>query len=137
VNLRADSSIRLLLDNEFPLESFVRTITVHETSLYAPVEAGQILGEITITLDGVEKGTVPLIANTSIELNRIEHIRMQVIDAMSTRAARIFIGILLALILGYVALVIRYNVVRHKRLRTTQEAKNKLIEERKKNSHRY
>ena len=137
VNLRADSSIRLLLDNEFPLEAFDRDITFYSPYLYAPIEAGEVLGEITFTLNGVEKGTVLLLANTSIELHRIEYIRVRIIEAMSTRAARIFIAVLLALILGYAALVVRYNVIRHRRLRAIEETQSKLIEERKKNSHRY
>ena len=134
VNLCPESSITCLIDNDITDEDFTRTVTVYPVkngeTLYAPVHAGDILGEITLTLDGEDYGTVLLVANTDIELHRLQFIRTQVSDMLASTAARRIIWILVILIIGYVALVVRYNILRRKRLRRIAEAKKKLIEER-------
>ena len=134
VNLRPESSIELLLDNEIPIEEFVRTIRIYsdenDEPLVAPIEAGDVLGEVTISRNGFEYDTILLVANTSIELHRFEYIRMQVAEALSTPMARNVIIALVILVAAYIALVIRYNVIRSKRLSAIKKAKDKLIEER-------
>ena len=135
INLVPESSIVMVLYNDFPMDSFRRTPTIYSvvagTPLTAPIEAGEILGEITITRGGVEYGTVLLVANTNIELNRLEYIRMQIGDTLNTSAARAIIAILAVLVTGYIALFVRYNLLRRKRLNEIAAAKAKLAEERK------
>ena len=134
INLHPESSITLLLDNDISNEDFLRTIKIYPDekgeTLYAPVYAGDVLGEVTLTRAGVNYGTVLLIANTDIELNRLQFIRMQIRDMLATSTARRIIWIMVVLVLGYIALVVRYNVLRRKRLRKIAEARKKLIEER-------
>ncbi|MCL2124685.1 MAG: hypothetical protein FWH33_01705 [Oscillospiraceae bacterium] len=139
VNLRPDSSITLLLDNDIKDEDFTRKITVYNVeaneTLYAPVSAGDVLGEMSLSRNGIEIGTVLLVANTSIELHKLQYIKVQVTDILTSKVARLVIWVLTMLILGYVALVIRYNVLRRRRLRKIAEAKQRLREERQ-NPHR-
>ena len=139
VNLRPQSSIVRVLENDFPIDSFHRTVVIHSTiagiTLYAPIEAGEVLGEITISRAGVEYGTVLLIANTSIELNRLEHIRMQIVDILATGTARTVLAILFVLLTVYAALVIRYNMIRRRRLQEIRLTKQRLAEERRRNNH--
>ena len=138
VNLRPESSITLLLDNDVRDEEFNRKITVYSTendeTLFAPVNAGDVLGEMTVTRNGVEYGTVLLVASTSIELHRLQFIRMQIADLLTSKAARLIIWALTMLVLGYIALVIRYNILRRRRLQRIAEAKKRLIEERQNQS---
>ena len=141
VNLRPESSIVMVLYNDFPMDSFIRTPTIYSvaagTPLFAPIEAGEVLGEITITRAGVEYGTVLLVANTNIELNRLEYIRMQISDILDTSTARAIIAILAVLVTGYIALVVRYNLLRRRRINEIAAAKAKLAEERKQNEDEY
>ena len=134
VNLRPESSIKLLIPNDTPVEEFRRNVTIYSVDkdrpLVAPVEAGDVLGEVTVLWQGKKYGPILLVANTSIELHRFEYIRIQVADLLSSPAARYVIWALAILIAGYTALVIRYNVIRRKRVGRIAAAKRKLAEER-------
>jgi len=134
VNLKAETEIKLLIENSVPIEDFVRTVNVYSEArnyqLVAPIQAGDILGEISLTRNGVEYGPIHLVANTSIELHRFEFIRMQVTDLMSSSGARYVIWGLAILVASYAVLVIRYNVIRRKRLNRIALAKRRIAEER-------
>jgi len=140
VNLRPESEIRLLLDKDIPDERFKLSVIIHslenDEDLRAPVAAGDVLGEATLTQydenDNIIEiyGPIQLVANTDIGLHRFEYIRMQISDVLSSATARYIMAILGILLAGYIALVIRYNVLRRKRLRKIREAKKRLIDER-------
>ena len=134
VNLRPESSIELLLDNSIPLDQFVREITIYSEqrgeTLSAPITAGEVLGEVTITRNGVEYGTVLLLANTNIELHRFRQIWIQIEEALATPLVRNIIIALCFLIAIYVALIVRYNIIRRKRIQAIKRNKQRLIEER-------
>jgi len=135
VNLRPESEIRLLINNDIPMDSFVRNITVfsveEDDPLVAPIEAGEILGEITLVRDGVTHGPIPLVAATGVELHRFEFIRRQISDVLASDTARNILFGLGALILLYFILVIRYNVKRRSRMRRVAQQKQQLTEERR------
>ena len=134
VNLRPDSSITLLLDNDIPDEAYLRTVIIYsvenEETLYAPIYAGDVLGEIILTRGNETHGPILLVANTGIELHRMQFVRMQINDMLETSLARTIIWVLILLVVGYIALVIRYHVIRSKRRRKIAQAKAKLREER-------
>jgi D-alanyl-D-alanine carboxypeptidase (penicillin-binding protein 5/6) len=133
INLVPETEIRELLDNEVELDEFIRDIIIYSEedgeTLYAPISAGEILGEITLTRGGVVYGPVLLLASTSIDLHSLESVRMQVMELISSETARTVIWILVTLVAGYIALVIRYNVIRIRRMRRIKAAKKKLTEE--------
>jgi len=144
VNLRPETEIRLLLANDIPDKAFKPTVIIYSIvsgeALVAPIEAGTELGEITITrFDPVENktidyGTIKLVANTSIELHKLEFVRMQMMSIFSSSAARTVIVVLIIIVVAYLALVIRYNVIRRKRMRRIADAKRKLAQERQSSS---
>jgi len=141
INLRPESEIILLLDNDISEKDFTLRVVLYndetENPLIAPVEADAALGEVTVTrydpVTGrtVSYGTIRLLANTGVEMNRLEYIRIQVADVLSGSIARGIIWSLFILVALYAALVIRYNIVRLRRIRRVREAKRKLIEERR------
>jgi len=137
VNARPNEALTLLLDNSVTLESFTKTITIFsdedDDPLIAPVSAGDILGEVVITRDGTEYAKIALVANTDISLNGFEFIRRQVINMLSTDAARNVIIVLAVLLFLYIALVVRYNIVRANRLRRIKNAKSDIVRERHQN----
>ncbi|MCL2227656.1 MAG: hypothetical protein FWB97_08530 [Oscillospiraceae bacterium] len=134
VLLRPESEIRLLLNNDIPLEDFVRHIRIfsveNDEPLVAPIVAGDILGEITIIRAGVEFGPIQLLAHTNVDLHSFEFMRRQVADVLSSQAAQYVIWGLVILVLAYIALIVRYNINRRKRLARIADAKQKLAEER-------
>ncbi|MCL2366737.1 MAG: serine hydrolase [Oscillospiraceae bacterium] len=135
VNLRPESEIRLLLDRDLPLDEFVRHITIFyvddDESFVAPIEAGTVLGEITVIRDGVVYGPIPLLANTGVDLHSFEFIRQQVVDVLTSDVAGYILWGLGILVVLYFVLVIRYNIKRKKRLNRVAEAKHRLAQERK------
>ena len=134
VNLRAESEIRLLLNNSILPDAFERTITIYSVEtdepLIAPIEVGEVLGEISLRHGGVVYGPVLLVANTSVELHRFEFIRIQIADMLASQTARYVIWGLVLLLACYIALVVRYNIIRRKRLHRIALAKRRLAEER-------
>ncbi|MCL2044791.1 MAG: serine hydrolase [Oscillospiraceae bacterium] len=134
VNLRPQSSIVALLDNEVPLEEFVRSVTIYSVAnnetLFAPISSGDILGEVTVTRNGVDYGTVLLIANTNVSLHRLEYMKMLLHDMLTATPARFLTWILFMLISSYIALILRYNNVRQKRLKEAKEVRERLREQR-------
>jgi len=137
VNARPEASLTLLLDNAVSSDSFTRTVIIYserdKETLVAPVSAGDILGEVIISRDGTEIARRLLIANTDVNLNGFEYIRRQVVELLSTNTVRYVIFILAALLLLYIALVIRYNILRTIRLRRIKNAKNDIIRDRQQN----
>ena len=137
VNARPETALTLLLDNAIPNDAFIKTVIIYSERdnepLIAPVSAGDILGEVIITRDGTEIARRLLIANTDVNLNGFEYIRRQIVELLSTNTVRYVIFILAALLMLYIALVIRYNILRSIRLRRIKNAKNDLIRDRHQN----
>ena len=136
VILRPESEIKLLLDNDIPIDAFNKNITIYsieeDEPLVAPIAAGDVLGEVSLTRNGIEYGPVLLVANTNIELHRFEFMRIQAKEILSSPAAKYVIWGLVIIIAGYIALIVRYNVLRRQRLNRINQAKRKLAEERRK-----
>jgi len=137
VNARPEAALTLLLDNSVPTESFIRNITIfydeENNPLIAPISAGDVLGEVTITRDGIEYAKMALVANTDVNLSGVEYMRGQVSDMLASNIARNVMIVLGLLLLIYIALVVRYNIVRANRLRRIKNAKNDIIRERHQN----
>lgn len=118
VSVHANNTVRALLPNDDDLQSFQMNIRIYseETGeeLVAPVDAGDVLGEISVVRDGVIYGTSPLVASTSIGLSYSQFISNRVGETLSNPLVIIAIIIVLALIAGYIFLVVRYRMSRRK-----------------------
>jgi hypothetical protein len=65
----------------------VRTVKIYEPDgVQAPVTAGAVLGEVSLSFQGHEYGTVPLVANKGVELSMGEAIQ----DSVGSIFERIF-----------------------------------------------
>jgi len=136
VNARPEEALTLLLNNAIPTDSFIKTTTLfydEDDPLVAPIEAGMVVGEVVVTRNGIEYARMALVANTDINLSGLEYMRGQISDLLATNLARNVIIVLSILLLLYVALVVRYNIVRANRLRRIRNAKNDIIRERHQN----
>lgn len=132
----ADGSLSLFLPNDLVIsDHYTRHVTIYSEQpgaepLKAPVERGQILGEMTVTDDeGKVYGPFKLVANTSITVSRFSVLQQKLKDTFSKPFWKYVVWGILGLIFIYAVLVIRYNVIRarHRRMRRRQrreEARN-------------
>lgn len=118
VILRPEKSIEALLPNDADLSKVVVTPTYFEKGpLTAPVEQGTILGEISVSFDGVDYGKVNLIANTTVELDRTAFIFREVRNTLSNKYVRLGITVILVFIILYAAFIVYYNIRRRSKRR--------------------
>ncbi|MCL2079280.1 MAG: serine hydrolase [Oscillospiraceae bacterium] len=139
VNARPEQSLTLLLNHNVPDEAFQIDFKIYseetDTPLAAPIEAGDKLGEVTVSRklnDGtvVSYDPIALIANTSIELNGVEFMRRKITEVLTTPIAQGIIALLIIILVIYLILVIRYNIMRINRLRRIKNAKNDIMRQR-------
>lgn len=113
VSVHPQSAVRALLPNDEDLQNFIQDITIYSEEsgeeLVAPIDAGEVLGEIRIERDGVVYGTSPLVASTSIGLSYSQFISARIGETLKKPLVIIFILVVLALVAGYIFLVVRYR----------------------------
>jgi D-alanyl-D-alanine carboxypeptidase (penicillin-binding protein 5/6) len=140
VILRPSEEVTALMDNDIDIENDIqRTITVFSEEngeeLTAPLEAGTVLGQITLTYNGNDFATIDLVANTSVSLLKAEYIKDQVKGTLSQTWLRVVIGVILFIFLLYAFLVIRYNIIRRKRRRAARLRRQREMEARRRESY--
>lgn len=127
VSVRPDSSIVALLPNDTDLNSFTRDIVIFSQesgeALQAPISTGEVLGEITVSRNGVSYGKTNLIAASGVDLSKLHYMRTQIQETMKSGAVKAVFWILLILFIAYLVLVIRYRVLRMRHNRSIREAK--------------
>ena len=124
---RPSTSITALLPNDVDLSTFSRSIVINSQQtgeeLVAPVAAGQILGEITVSRDGVVYGSTSLVASTGVELSRAQYMKGQLLETLRLPAVIITFWILVVLIGLYLLLVVRYRAKRRAYMRRLANAR--------------
>jgi D-alanyl-D-alanine carboxypeptidase (penicillin-binding protein 5/6) len=128
--LRAENSIYETLPKDFDTSSIGYQITLYHAvegrTLEAPVNAGDVLGEVTvIDGDGNVYGTSYLVATNTVEMSRMEYLRTQVKDLFQTPVVRRIITLLIVLLAIYILLVFFYSVQRVRHLKSIRAAKRK------------
>lgn len=121
VNLRPSSSLFSLLPLDFDMSQFKREVTIYSerdgVELSAPISAGEILGEISLVKDGVNYGTVSLVASASVELSHGQYIKSELSKTLHSTGFKILLTVVIVIVLLYTALVVIYRVrrIRHKK----------------------
>ena len=132
--LRPSAPITLLLDNDVKLTDIKRDVTIYNRQagkkLVAPINEGDVLGEVALSYQGKSLGKVSLVANFSIKLLHIEYLKSMVLKTLSNPWVIAAVILLVAGIVLYIVLVIRYNRSRKRKQRTLREKQHELIEER-------
>ena len=113
VTARPSTTLSALLPNDVDLSTVERTITLTEevaaNGLTAPVNAGQVVGEITLTRDGVVLGSSPLVTTTSVDLSRMEYMKEQLGETLRTPGVILVFWALVLLFAVYIFVVVRYR----------------------------
>ena len=125
VALRAQSAIPAVLPNDADLTMLEKTVTIYDEQggCQAPVNEGDILGSISVSLDGVVYGTANLVANRSVDLSYLQSMGATIKETFKIGWVRVTVGVLLGILLLYIVLVVRYRIVYRQRQRELQEAK--------------
>lgn len=127
LGVRPESSVSILLPNDMELDNVQYAITYdHEQSgetLQAPISAGQILGTVTVTMDGKEYGTSRLLAASAVDISRTEYLRTQLDQLKQAPAIRQIVLILVILLAIYLLLVLIYLIQRARHLHSLRVAK--------------
>ena len=105
VLVRAEGSVAALLPNDQDLSEFEQTIELYSESVEAPVAEGQVLGEVHISLNGEDYGSLSLVALNDVErsdllyyIDRAEKFISQTWVKVAAVAFVLFIIILIILI---------------------------------------
>lgn len=96
---------RLLPKDVDPISDIDRNITYTSESVEAPVEKGQVMGQITLEAGDTVYATVDLLADEDVSLSRLLVFRRDLIDFLHKPALRIGVGCGAALVI--LALVLR------------------------------
>lgn len=113
VTVRPETAVKALMPNDEDISSFDQQVTIYSEkdgkTLAAPVEAGAVLGEISISRDGVVYGTSKLVACSSVDVSYSQLIRIKIGKTLTNPAVIIFLLLVLGLLGTYIFLVVRYR----------------------------
>ena len=113
VAVRPGSSIVRLLPNDSDLSTYQRVPVIYAQqegkTLEAPINAGQVLGEISIVKDGRTIGTSSLVASSEVSLSRVRFMRTEISNTLHKPIVKITFWVLFLLFLFYIFVVVRYR----------------------------
>ncbi len=114
VTLKPQGSIEAILPKDVDPALFERVITKYADSVEAPVEEGQILGEITVRNGDKVYGTVKLVAAASAERSEL----LYRLDQVKRFFAQTWVKVaLIALVVLILVLILRFKVFGRRRRR--------------------
>ena len=91
--------VEVLLANDIAPESMERTVTLRADPVEAPVAAGDVLGTMTLSYDGVEYATVDLLALNDVEASRSQIFLRDLKLFFGKASVKIAIAVLAALVI--------------------------------------
>lgn len=125
--LRPDTVLTAVVANDFDVSTLERDIVIYSERdgevLEAPIAAGTVLGEITLSLNGDVYGTAQLIAGSSVELSKTQYMKNQISEVLGTTWVKVVIVALVLAVICYIALVIRYRVLHKRHMRELRRAR--------------
>ncbi len=127
LTLTAKNDMVVSVPKDVELEDMETKSTVPE-SKDAPVKAGDIIGSLTYSYDGIDYGTVELIALTDVELSRVLYYADKLENFFKTTIFKGILAVLAIFVVLYAVFSITVGSVRrrkqHKKLRSRYENTN-------------
>lgn len=114
VMLVPEQSIEAVVADDVDIATFERVIQTEEIA-YAPIAVGDVLGTVTLKKDGVEYGTVNLVASTALERSTILYYLHLIRQFFSNTIVRIVVIVLIVAIIAYIIFMIWQNNNRRRR----------------------
>ncbi len=125
VGLKALEDVNIPLPINVPQGMEEVKIKTYDELLVAPIEINTVLGEATIIYNGKVLRTVPLVASGSVDQNHWEYVKQESRNFFSQKEVLIVAIALAVLFLAYIALVIRYRLLRRKHLKRRKLAEKR------------
>ena len=102
VTLRPAKAVELLLPKGVTPEDLEKAIALKSDPVEAPIAEGDVLGTLTVSLDGEECATVDLLALTDVEASRLRIFWRDLKNFFSTTMAKVILAValVLAVLLG-------------------------------------
>ncbi len=114
VMLIPEQAVEAVVADDVDITSFERVIQTEEVA-YAPIAVGDVLGTVTLKKDGVEYGTVNLVASTALERSNILYYLHLIRQFFSNTIVRIVTAVVVLLIIVYIIYMIWQNNNRRRR----------------------
>ena len=103
--------VSVMLDNDIQVEDFQREIVIYaaDRGVTAPVEKGQLLGEMHLTYHGTEYAGVDLVAAKPVELERMEYLKRLIRDTAKNKGVMTMLTVLVILLGAYLLYALVYR----------------------------
>lgn len=128
VALAPSEELRCLVSANYDPEAIQLDVKLKSDSVDAPVEAGTVLGRVTVLLDGKVLGTCDLSAITSVSRSEITHQVQQTKNYVEDNWWKWLVGILVVLVLMIVVCLILLQVYRRKERMRKVAARRRALE---------
>ena len=128
VALAPTQEVRTIIDADYDADEIILDINIPNTTVNAPVEAGDVLGTVTVSYQGMILGRSNLAAITSVSRSEITH------KAESTKAYvednwwKWLVGILLTVVILLVAYIVLMQVIRRQQRKRKVAARRRALE---------
>ena len=107
-------AVSVMLDNDIQVEDFQRDIVIYaaDRGVTAPVEKGQLLGEMHLMYRGTEYASVDLVAAKPVELMRLEYLKRLVANTAKDKKVITLLTVLAILLAAYLLYAFVYRAYR-------------------------
>ena len=138
ISLRAQEAITGVLPVDADLSLVEQHITIYsqeeDLAVKAPFDEGYVLGEVSVTYDGVEYGKTSLVANRSVDLSYIAAMFDTLLSTLSNPIVRVILILVVLFAIAYAVLAVRMARIKQQEARKRAERllhKQKVEEEKK------
>ncbi|MBR6950919.1 MAG: D-alanyl-D-alanine carboxypeptidase [Oscillospiraceae bacterium] len=107
-------AVSVMLDNDIHPEDFQREIVIYaaDRPIQAPVDKGQLLGEMHLMYRGTEYASVDLVAAKPVELMRMEYLKRLIADTAKSKGVITLLTVLVVLLAAYLVYALTYRAYR-------------------------
>lgn len=127
VAARPETTINELLPNNFDPETLEFEYVVYSerdgVSLDAPVDVGEVLGEVTVSADGKVFGTSKLVASNSVDMSKTIYLKASINTILRQPIVNKLVVLLIVVLALYLILVFFYAVQRGRHRRSLRLAR--------------
>ena len=122
VNIRPQAAVSALMPGGFSgFDAMQQDVTLfheqNDETLYAPLNIGDVLGEVVLHYEGRSFGPIVLVAGENIRVSRTAFLRNEVRSTFDSVWVWVVIIVMVLLVLLYAVYVIRHSMIRRRRRR--------------------
>lgn len=127
ISLRAEETVTGVLPNDVDMSQLQQNITIYsdeeDLAVKAPFDEGTVLGEISVSMNGVEYGKTYLVANRSVDLSVMSAMFDSFFNTLSNPIVRTILVLAVLAAIAYGMLIARYRMNMLRQQRELEEAR--------------